>query len=154
MELMEKVAYLKGMVDMADLDPAAKETKILAALIETLDEMAHTVQDLTLANAQMCDIIESIDEDLAEIEEDLYAEDDDEEEDYDFDEDDDDDFEYDEDLYEGDDVYEVTCPTCGETFEVDDVMLDEGEINCPECGELLEFDLQIEDPPEEESIEI
>ena len=75
---------------------------------------------------------------------------------YDFDEDDDDDddFEYDEDLYEGDDVYEVTCPTCGETFEVDDVMLDEGEINCPECGELLEFDLQIEDPPEEESIEI
>ena len=31
-------------------------------------------------------------------------------------------------------------------------MLDEGEINCPKCGELLEFDLQIDDPPAEETV--
>ena len=31
-------------------------------------------------------------------------------------------------------------------------MLDEGEINCPKCGELLELDLQIDDPPAEETV--
>lgn len=142
MELMEKVAYLKGMVDMAEFDPAAKETKVLRALIDAVDEIAQTVAELVEANSQMCEVIESLDEDLTEVENDLYGEDDEDEDDYDYDEDDD---------SEEEDIYEVTCPSCGETFDVDEAMLDEGEINCPACGELLEFDLQIEDPPAEEA---
>ena len=142
MELMEKVAYLKGMVDMAEFDPAAKETKVLRALIDAVDEMAQTVAELVEANSQMCEVIESLDEDLTEVENDLYGEDDEDEDDYDYDEDDD---------SEEEDIYEVTCPSCGETFDVDEAMLDEGKINCPACGELLEFDLQIEDPPAEEA---
>ena len=142
MELMEKVAYLKGMVDMAEFDPAAKETKVLRALIDAVDEMAQTVAELVEANSQVCEVIESLDEDLTEVENDLYGEDDEDEDDYDYDEDDD---------SEEEDIYEVTCPSCGETFDVDEAMLDEGEINCPACGELLEFDLQIEDPPAEEA---
>lgn len=140
MELMEKVAYLKGMVDMAEFDPASKETKVLRALIDAVDEMAQTVAELVEANSQMCEVIESLDEDLTEVENDLYGED---EEDYDDDEDEDDE----------EDIYEVTCPSCGEVFEVDEAMLDEGEINCPACGELLEFDLQIDDPPAEDGAE-
>lgn len=140
MELMEKVAYLKGMVDMAEFDPASKETKVLRALIDAVDEIAQTVAELVEANSQMCEVIESLDEDLTEIENDLYGED---EEDYDDDEDEDDE----------EDIYEVTCPSCGEVFEVDEAMLDEGEINCPACGELLEFDLQIDDPPAEDGAE-
>ena len=142
MELMEKVAYLKGMVDMAEFDPAAKETKVLRALIDAVDEMAQTVAELVEANSQMCEVIESLDEDLTEVENDLYGEDDEDEDDYDYDEDDD---------SEEEDIYEVTCPSCGETFDVDEAMPDEGEINCPACGELLEFELQIEDPPAEEA---
>ena len=138
MELMEKVSYLKGLVDMAEFDPSSKETKVLNAMLEVLDEMAKTVQSLTEANAQMCDVIESIDEDLSQVEEDLYGDEDEDEED-DFDEDDDED--------DDGDLYEVTCPSCGEVFDVDEFMLDEGEINCPNCGERLEFDLQIGDPP-------
>ena len=53
----------------------------------------------------------------------------------------------DEDEDDDGDLYEVTCPSCGEVFDVDEFMLDEGEINCPNCGERLEFDLQIGDPP-------
>ena len=140
MELMEKVAYLKGMVDMAEFDPASRETKVLRALIDAVDEMAQTVAELVEANSQMCEVIESLDEDLTEVENDLYGED---EEDYDDDEDEDDE----------EDIYEVTCPSCGEVFEVDEAMLDEGEINCPACGELLEFDLQIDDPPAEDGAE-
>ena len=47
----------------------------------------------------------------------------------------------------------VGSQPCGEVFEVDEAMLDEGEINCPACGELLEFDLQIDDPPAEDGAE-
>ena len=136
MELMEKVAYLKGLVDMAEFDPASKETKVLNAVIDALDEMAKTVADLTEANTQMCDVIESLDEDLSEIEDDLYGEDD---EDDDYDEDYDDEDEDDEE--DDSDLYEVTCPTCGKVFEVDEEMLDEGSTKCPNCGEELEFDM-------------
>ena len=142
MELMEKVSYLKGLVDMAEFDPSSKETKVLNAMLEVLDEMAKTVQSLTEANAQMCDVIESIDEDLSQVEEDLYGDEDEDEEDEDGDFDIEDDDEDDD-----GDLYEVTCPSCGEVFDVDEFMLDEGEITCPHCGERLEFDLRIGDPP-------
>ena len=141
MELMEKVSYLKGLVDMAEFDPSSKETKVLNAMLEVLDEMAKTVQSLTEANAQMCDVIESIDEDLSQVEEDLYGDEDEDEED------EGDDFDIEDDEDDDGDLYEVTCPSCGEVFDVDEFMLDEGEINCPSCGERLEFDLQIGDPP-------
>ena len=74
--------------------------------------------------------------------EDALYEEDDEDEDYDFDEDDDyglDD--YDEFDDEDEPLYEVKCPTCGDTICVDESMLCEGEIDCPNCGEQLEFDL-------------
>ena len=101
MELMEKVSYLKGLVDMAEFDPSSKETKVLNAMLEVLDEMAKTVQSLTEANAQMCDVIESIDEDLSQVEEDLYGDEDEDEEDEDGDFDiEDDDEDDDGDLYE------------------------------------------------------
>ena len=47
-----------------------------------------------------------------------------------------------------DELYEVTCPTCGDTILIDEGMIEEGSINCPNCNELLEFDvddLTIED---------
>ena len=58
--------------------------------------------------------------------------------------DDEDEFDFDDD----DELYEVTCPSCGDTILLDEGMIDEGSINCPNCNELLEFDyddLKIED---------
>ena len=57
---------------------------------------------------------------------------------------DDDDFDFSDD----DELYEVTCPTCGDTILLDESIIDEGSMNCPNCDELLEFDyneLTIED---------
>ena len=50
--------------------------------------------------------------------------------------------------------FEVTCPSCGDTIELNDAMLEEGSIVCPGCGETLEFDFdddeeESEDTPEE-----
>ena len=44
----------------------------------------------------------------------------------------------------------MTCPSCGDTIELNDAMLEEGSIVCPGCGETLEFDF---DDDEEESEE-
>lgn len=37
-------------------------------------------------------------------------------------------------------MFEVTCPSCGDTIELNDEMLEEGFIICPNCKEKLEFD--------------
>ena len=58
---------------------------------------------------------------------------------------DDDDFDFDED----EDIYEVVCPTCGDSIMLNEQMVEEGSMSCPNCGELLEFDLEDEDEEED-----
>lgn len=134
MELMEKVAYLKGLMNGMELDPEKKETKLFNAILDTLDEMAATVTDMEAENDEICDVIEAMDEDLDEVREAVFGDDDD----CDCCDDDCD--------CCGDDgeTYEVTCPTCGNTLYIDEEMLDEGEMKCPNCGQELEFDLGLD----------
>ena len=40
MELKEKVAYLKGLMEGMEYDVSTKEGKLMAAVVETLDAMA------------------------------------------------------------------------------------------------------------------
>lgn len=130
MELKEKVAYLKGMVEMADIDPASKEGKLTNALLQVLEEMSETVADLVDANSEVCELLETLDRDLGDVESVVFDADDDDEDDW-MDDDD-----------EGE-IYEAVCPSCGEQVYIDEEMLDEGEMICPGCGEKLEFDLDI-----------
>ena len=124
MELLEKVAYLKGMLNGMDLDSDKKETRLITAMIDVIDDLAASVTDLEEETNEMCELIDVLDEDLGEVEEAVFG-----------DEDEDDDFE--------EEMYEVTCPTCGVVLCVDEEMLDEGEMTCPNCGEALEFDLDL-----------
>lgn len=126
MQITEKVAYLKGLMDGLGIDDGSKEGKVLRAILDVLDDMALTVSDLEDTVDVIGGQVEMLDEDLSELQEDFYEED--EEEDDDGED------------YEGE-LYEVTCPSCESSICVDEEMLDEGEIACPQCGELLEFDL-------------
>ena len=50
-------------------------------------------------------------------------------------------------------MYEVCCPSCGDTILLNDSILEEGSMECPNCGETLEFDyddLVIEDAEDPE----
>ena len=136
MELKEKVAYLKGMVEMADINPASKEGKLASALLQVLEEMSETIADLVSANSEVCELLETIDKDLGDVESVVFDEDDDEDDNW---------------MDEGE-IYEAVCPSCGEQVYIDEEMLDEGEMICPGCGEKLEFDLDISgiDADEEE----
>ncbi len=124
MEIGEKVAYIKGLIEGLGLDDSTKEGKVILAIVDVLDEIALSVSDLEDSVDILGEQMETLDEDLEDIYEEIFGEDDEE-----------DDGEFDGELYE------VECPSCGEIICLDEDMLDEGEIDCPSCGEPLEFDL-------------
>ena len=142
MEIIEKVAYLKGLAEGMELDTGKKEGKLLAAIIDLLEDIALEIEDIEDEQAELADGLDAVSDDLEDVE-DLVFED--------WDEDDDED-EYEEDeLDEDEDCYATTCPTCEETIYFDESILDEGEVICPNCGEKLEFDLSsLEDEADED----
>ena len=124
MEITEKVAYLKGLAEGLALDTEkSKEGKLIAAIIDVLDDMALELADMQDEQCDLEDGLDAVSEDLADVESLIYEELDDEE------------------AEEDEDCYETTCPTCEEAIYFDDSILEEGEIICPNCGEKLEFDL-------------
>ena len=145
MKLTEKMSYLQGLIDGLEIDTTTKEGKALTQMSEVMSELVLYVEDLQSQVDELTELCDILDEDLGQVEDDIYDDDDyDCDECYD-DEDDDDDYEFDDD---DDELYEVTCPTCGDTILIDEGMIEEGSINCPNCNELLEFDfdgLTIED---------
>lgn len=138
MNLTEKAAYLKGLKDGLNLNTETPEGKLIAALIDLVDEMAISVTDIEDMSYAVSEELDAIEDELDAIEEVLDEDFEDElDEDDDDDDDDDDDEEYD---FDDEVIYEVKCPTCGEVINLDEEMLDAGGIECPNCGEELEFD--------------
>ncbi len=150
MNLTEKSAYLKGLMDGLKLNTETDEGKMIAAIVDLLGDMTKKVTDIEDTTIAISDELDEIEEDLDAIddyildEEDDWDEDDDEddwdEDDYeDADEDDDEEDEEDDfDLGEDDTIYEVEC-SCGNIIDFDEETLEKGSIVCPKCGETLEF---------------
>ena len=155
MNLSERASYIKGLAEGLEIDRESKEGKLIAALIELTGEMAQELakvrkdideidDDLDYLN----DYVEELDDDLESVENFLDGEDDDEEDDendYDFDDEDEDDEDdlLDEDCdgncegchgCDGEEYYEIVCPSCGETVCFDQE-LDPENLVCPACGE-------------------
>ena len=137
MEITEKVAYLKGLAEGMELDTNKKEGKLLAAMIDVLEDIALELEELKEAQEELGDGLDAVSDDLEDVEELLYGEDDEEDD------------SIEEDL-DGEDCFATTCPSCEETIYFDDTVLEEGEVICPNCGEKLEFDFASLDDGEEE----
>ena len=54
MELLEKVAYLKGRMNGLELEADKKETKVFNAILDVLDDLASTVTDMQEETDEMC----------------------------------------------------------------------------------------------------
>ena len=149
MTLAEKAAYLRGLMDGIKLDTAKDENRLLKAVVDLLQDMAVSIDDLEDNAIAVSDELDEIEENLDAIDEFLMDEDEDEFEDYD-EFDDDEDYDFDEDDYEFDEdpVYEVTCPKCGEVHQFSEKDLLEGSKPCAKCGELLEFEFDEDDDEE------
>ena len=142
MTTTEKGAYMKGLTGGMTIDESANDGRLFKLIAEILDDLSKDVADLEDYTTELTEQVDAIDEDLTLLESDYYDE---------WDEDDDDcsgcsgcD--------DGDDeeYYDVTCPSCGEDFEVDENTLLDGGVDCPNCGEHLEVDLEDEDEPDGE----
>ena len=129
MGLSKKVAYLKGLMEGLKIDDSTNEGKILTIMADILDEMSATVEDIAEEVDETVELVDTLDEDLGEIEDLIYGDDDDDD----------------------DAMYECVCPNCGDTIMLGENIIADGSIDCPNCGESLEFDFsEIEDEDNED----
>ena len=149
MTTSEKVAYLKGLAEGLGVDKETKEGRILDAILDILEDVAHDIEDLEENAWELGEAIDQVSDDLSDIEDIVYDLDEDEDDDEDEDEccgccceDEDEDVEP--------VFYEVTCPACENTITIDEDVLNLGSIECPNCGETLEFEGIEEDEDEDE----
>ena len=78
MTLTEKLAYIKGLADGLGVDETTKEGKILLALVDLMDDVTTAVTELEGDMDQAYEELDAIDEDLTDIEEFLWEDDEDE----------------------------------------------------------------------------
>ena len=122
--LYEEVAYLKGLAEGLEISTESKEGKIIHKIVEVLEVFADAIVDLDEEQSELSEYVESIDEDLADIEDDIY-----------------DDGDCDE-LDENEDdlsFIEMECPNCGDLVEIDEDLLydDEVDVVCPNCQAII-----------------
>ena len=113
--LQAKVAYIKGLAEGLDIKAETPESKVLLKLIDVIDDIAMTLDDVLDAYDELEEKVDEIDSDLADCEDFVY------DDDYDDDDLDDDDYEDDFD----DEFFELECPKCGEDVLIDFDALDE-----------------------------
>ena len=119
MTISEKVAYLKGLAEGLNLDvEKSKEGKLISVMIGILEEVGLSIEDLEENALALGEEIDTISDDLADVESVVYGEDEDE-----------------------DDYFEVECPNCEEPIVIDDKALAEEELECPNCQTKFSLDL-------------
>ena len=138
MTISEKVAYLKGLAEGLDLDTSkSKEGKLISVMIGILEEVAMSIEDLEENAVALGEEIDAISDDLSDVEEVIFEDDDacgcsccDGDE---------------------DDFFAVECPDCGEELMVDADVLESGMIQCPNCKQQFALDLSDEEEDDAEN---
>lgn len=115
--LTEKMAYIRGLAEGLDIDATTKEGKLLLAIVDALSDTADEIYEMQDVQDEMQLQLDDVDEDLAELE-DIFYEDEDEDE------------------------FSVECPNCGELIYLDEETLEncEDSIVCPGCNEKIEIE--------------
>jgi len=124
MDLNAKAAYIRGLMAGMEFEAESPNGKVIAAMMDLLEEMAAAVTEHDDALDQVYDELEILDEDMDDVVSvlcDLDDEDSDEEDEA---------------------VYEVTCPNCNTVTTVDEETLLNQELVCPNCG--AAFDIELE----------
>jgi len=123
--LRERVSYLRGLAEGMQISDATNEGKLLKAIIEVMDDIALAVEDVEELQEQMGEQIETIDEDLAEVESLLFDDEDSED--------------------EGCYATNVECPYCEEPMDITEDMIDENNmVECPNCHKEFEVEWECE----------
>ncbi len=133
MTISEKVAYLKGLAEGLNLDTdKSKEGKLISVMIGILEEVGMSIEDLEETTRALGEEIDAVSDDLEDVEDVVFDNEDEDDEDYD------------------DDWFEVKCPTCEKPLVIDDKALADGFIQCPNCGDKFSLDLSGDDEDTED----
>lgn len=120
--LKEKVAYLKGMISGLNLEDGKDQSKILNAIIDSLDVFADEFQRLEEMQINIQEQVNIIDEDLGTLEDEIYEE------------------EYEEELIE------AVCPHCEETVTFfEDEINEDDEVECTKCHKTFEIEWECDE---------
>ena len=130
--LYERVAYLRGLAEGLEIEDKSREGKLLLHIIDALEDFADAISDLSEDQEELNEYIDFIDEDLADVEEEVFG---------DFDDEFDDEFDDDDDI----DYVEVECPYCNEVVYLDsEIVSDDGKVECPNCKRLISCECDCE----------
>ena len=132
-KLTDKISYLQGLAAGMKLNQEKDSNRLILGILEVLGDVGIRIDALAEAHNELSEYVDSIDEDLADLEADLFDEDDE----YPGDREDRERKDEEEDAELGGALlYE--CPHCKETVELDPEELDlEEEHPCPNCGKEL-----------------
>jgi DNA-directed RNA polymerase subunit delta len=123
--LRERVAYLKGLTSGLNVQQTTPEGRLLLEMVDVVDNLVKEIQHLQSSHSLLEEYVETLDEDLADLEDDVYEDATADSQDW---------------VDIGDDYYEMECPNCHEDVLIYDDMLDDEdveEIVCPECKHTL-----------------
>jgi hypothetical protein len=139
MTISEKVAYLKGLAEGLNLDTEkSKEGKLISVMIGILEEIGLSIEDIEENAQALGEEIDVLSDDLADVENAVFNEDEYDDEDYDEDDEDEAD----------DDWFEVECPTCERPLVIDEQAMADGFVVCPNCES--KFSLELTDDDEQD----
>jgi NAD-dependent SIR2 family protein deacetylase len=112
-DFSEKVSYLQGLSEGLNISEGSPQGKIISGMLNVLNEMAEEITTMQQDFDEMKEYVESIDDDLFELEESVLD----------------------------DDFMEIECSSCGEKLYVEnDIFEDDDdviEIICPRCNEVV-----------------
>lgn len=118
MDILDKVAYLRGFADGLGISEKSDEGKLISKLIDVLDELAFEVSLISEEQEDLSEITYSINESLSDLEDDFYGE------------------ELEDDMW--DDEF-LVCPECDSDIYVssEDLYNSDEDIRCPECDTVI-----------------
>ena len=73
--LIQKVSYLKGLADGLGIDDSTKEGKLLLNIVDVLEEFADVLVETIDDQIELEEYVTFLDEDLADVEDEIYGDD-------------------------------------------------------------------------------
>lgn len=146
-KLTDRVSYLKGLAAGMKLNMDKDSNKLILEILDALGDITAEMEAMSDAHDELNEYVESIDDDLADLEETLFGDEDEEDEDGCGCDDDDCDCcgeeDEDEEEMDEDEIISYACPHCGHElqFKASSVDFDE-DYRCPACGKPVFPELQ------------
>lgn len=129
--LTDRASFLRGLAQGMQLNKDTNEGKLISEIIDVMGEMAKEMEKLQESYDELNEYVESIDDDLADMEEVIFGDEEDEE---DGEDECGEECEGHEDEEENGETISYACPHCGHEMEFNagDVDFDE-DVLCPAC---------------------